>query len=374
MKHIHKTLAAAALSLLCAACLLSCNSKDDPTAPNKSNPTEFTLKGCDFGITLLDYEKGGATDSSYVFEGVWKEGAFRFGWKKLDEMTPNILPDGRNRLVFNVDSEDAGFEGVNAASTSRCINIVPVGKDHTSYELEWVAEGESTITLWCGEGNSRKEVSFKVTSKKEIPFTGIKVRFHDGNNSSVQIAKCINKDAVAASANCKMFDGDWSHCSLMEIVGPEPLNATMYNERNEKIIMFVTTLIKLPLVDEKYKISSSDDMYIGWNEYFEKCPDLNVLDPIFNSLSFPKVDIYETHSAYGYGEVSASYDKNKLVNFSDIRERRIRGYKAQYSYRPGARGGFSMSFDIVQEKDYEKKVNQEFIREDWYYYSEGVMN
>ncbi len=373
MKHIFNALAAAALSLLCAACLMSCN-KDDPNAPNKSNPTEFSLKGCDFSITLLDYEKGGATDSSYVFEGVWKEGAFRFGWKKLDEMVPNILPDGRNRLVFNVDSQEPGFEGVNAASTSRCINIVPVGKDHTSYELEWVAEGESTITLWCGEGNSRKEVSFKVTSKKEIPFTGIKVRFHDGENSTVQIAKCVNRNSIFAEANCKMFNGDWSKCSLMEIVGPEPLNATMYNERNEKTIMLVTTSIRLPLVDEKYKISSSDDMYIGWNEYFEKCPDLNVLDPKFNQLSFPDANIYETHKVAEHGNVNTSYDKNKLVNFSDIRERRMRGYKAQYSYMPGVLGSFSMTFGIIQEKDYEKMVNQEFKAEDWAFYSEGRMN
>ncbi|MBQ9660545.1 MAG: hypothetical protein IJV37_04680, partial [Bacteroidales bacterium] len=61
--------AAAALFLLCAVCLPSCN-KDNPDGPNRSNPTEFTLKGCDFDITVLDHERGYDRDSAYVFEGV----------------------------------------------------------------------------------------------------------------------------------------------------------------------------------------------------------------------------------------------------------------------------------------------------------------
>lgn len=224
MKHIRSLLATAAVLLLGAALLSSCD-KNNPLAPNKSNPTEYSLPGCDFNVTLLDHEQGYSKDSTYIFEGIWKENAFRFGYYKLDPMTPNILPDNKNQLVFKISSNDPSFQGVNASSSAQCINIVPDGKDHTVYHLEWVAEGESTITLWCGEDATRKEISFKATSKKEIPFEGFRVRFNDRTI-------IVNENTTEGQAG--MFSiphfkqyGSWDKLPVFEIVGPEPLNATL---------------------------------------------------------------------------------------------------------------------------------------------------
>nr|MCR5071324.1 hypothetical protein [Bacteroidales bacterium] len=169
-------LAGAAAILLSLAGLASCD-KNNPLAPNRNNPPEAGLKAAAFDITLLDHERGYNRDSVYCFEGIWKQDAFYFGYWKLDPMVPNIFPEGQNQLEFRISSEAAGFEGVNASSSSRCINIVQDGADHTRYHLEWVAEGESTITFWNGEGDARQEISFKATSKKHIPFVNLKYRY-----------------------------------------------------------------------------------------------------------------------------------------------------------------------------------------------------
>ena len=84
-----------ALALLCVAGLQSCD-KDNPQRPNRDNPVASELRSAAFEITLRDCEKGYSRDSNYVFEVVWKDGAFRFGLQQLDEMTPNIRPDGKN--------------------------------------------------------------------------------------------------------------------------------------------------------------------------------------------------------------------------------------------------------------------------------------
>ena len=308
-------------AIICAACIVSCN-KDDPNAPNKSNPTECTLKGCDFGITLLDYEKGGASDSSYVFEGVWKEGAFRFGLHKLDEMTPNILPDGQNRLVLNVDSEEAGFEGVNAASTARCVNIIPVGKDHISYELVWVAEGESTITLWCGEGPSRKEISFKVTSRKEIPLEGFRYRI----NNEVFDFQAESFENRVLSAYDETNPG-WENMQVLEIIGPTPLNATVPDDE----FFVINENYGLPDMDDDAKVVYGD----GGPEvaYGDRIYELNLRH--YGSFRWLKSNTDEDFKK----DVSC-WNKYKPADF---RERRILVWKVTSGFSGQSLGSMAMN-------------------------------
>jgi hypothetical protein len=226
----NKSIPLASVLLTGVLLIPSCKNPNDPLAPNRDNPLEAVLPAAPFGITLLDHERGHAKDSVYCFEGVWKDDAFRFGLERLDPMVPNILPEGRNRLEFRISSDDAGFRGVNAASSSRCINIVQDGSDHLRYHLEWVAEGESTITFWNGEGSARREIAFKATSWKEIPMEGISFRYdgflyrfhkwvvsenyHDGQETY----------GIVRSWNPKREDLDY--LPVLEIVGPVPLNAT----------------------------------------------------------------------------------------------------------------------------------------------------
>ena len=251
MRILPNLLAVPALALLCAVCLPSCD-KNNPQGPNRDNPVASDLRSAAFELTLLDGEQGFCRDSHYVFEGIWKDGAFRFGLQKLDEMTPNIRPDGKNRLEFTVSSDVAGFEGVNATSSARCINIVPDGNDHTRYHLEWVAEGESTITFWNGEGAGRKEISFKATARKEIPLEGIKMRI-DGEMFLMCPVRGLERDPdypscwlVRHAKDQQYFESRnhsgiktrigiaWTHQNpldpgighVLEIIGPEPLNAT----------------------------------------------------------------------------------------------------------------------------------------------------
>ncbi len=249
MKHLHHLLATAALTLLCAVCFISCGDKDTPLAPNTNNPTEYSLKGVNFDLVALDYERGFSKDSNYVFEGVWKNGHFWFGKDKLDTMQLNITPD--NGIVLKVVSDDPAFEGVNAASTSRCINIVPDTKDHTAYHLDWVEEGQSTITLWCGEGSAKREVKFVATSKKEIPIEGIKIRIDGVDGEMAVFKKGDVTELYGGKLNIpqgrppKIVDlgseryfklvqeynsgferNNWEKHVVFEIAGPIPMNAT----------------------------------------------------------------------------------------------------------------------------------------------------
>ena len=359
-----RLLVQAVLVLFGVACLSSCV-KDGPEAPNRTNPEEMVLPGCDFGVTLQDHERGYAPDSAYVFEGVWKEGAFRFGRDRLDEMTPNILPESRNRLVFSVFSDSSDFGGVNASSSARCINVIPVGGDRRSYELEWVAEGESTITLWCGEGEARREVHFRATSRKEIPFTGIRVRFHDERGSTVQVARCPRGDSFPAYGSAALFDGDWSHCRMMEIIGPEPLNATLVNERGEALMLFVTTVVDLPVVNGENLIDGPQTRYLGWQEYLDRCPDVRMLDADLNVTEAEGIDLQGTHPARS--DLTARFAEEKRINFADIRERRLRGYRAPYGYCPGTEGKVGMSFYFYKVADAEKVYTQTLSQGDWFY-------
>ncbi|SKC37015.1 hypothetical protein SAMN06298214_0072 [Bacteroidales bacterium WCE2004] len=227
MKNIPNRLTAPVLTLLLAFGLTACD-KDRPDGPNKNNPAEHPLASCAFSLDVRDCERGFSPDSSYVFEGVYRDGSFYFGADKRDAMVLNITPD--NRIILTASADAAGFEGVNASSSSRCINIVPDGTDHTTYHLEWVAEGESTITFWNGEGAGRKEISFKATSMKEIPLEGIAFRY-DGIVYKFQ--KQIPTEYVTEGAFQHMFLKRWDgrpesfdRLPAFELIGPIPLNAT----------------------------------------------------------------------------------------------------------------------------------------------------
>ena len=227
MKSILYRLTAPVLALLCAASLAACD-KDRPDGPNKDNPAEHQLASCAFSLNARDCERGFSPDSSYVFEGVFRDGSFYFGADKRDAMVLNITPD--NQIILTASSEAAGFEGVNASSSSRCINIVPDGTDHATYHLQWVAEGESTITFWNGEGAGRQEISFQATSKKEIPLEGIAFRY-DG--SVYKFQKQIPTEYVTEGTFqymlLKKWDGKpekFEKLPTFELIGPVPLNAT----------------------------------------------------------------------------------------------------------------------------------------------------
>ena len=228
MKNITTKSTTLALALLGIFALGACHPKDGPEGPNPNNPTEYALEACAFGLNVQDCERGFSRDSNYVFEGVYRDGKFYFGEEKRDEMVLNITPD--NKIILNAVAESDKFRGVNASSSSRCINIVSDGPDHTAYHLEWVAEGESTITLWNGEGAGRQEISFKVTSRKEIPLEGIAFRY-DG--SIYKFQKVIPTEYVSEGTFQYMLLKAWKngkenldYLPTFELVGPIPLNAT----------------------------------------------------------------------------------------------------------------------------------------------------
>lgn len=216
------------LILLTGACC-----KDAADAPNTSNPVALPLPGASFSLTVLDQERGFSEDSLYVFEGVWRDGHFWFGPEQRDSMQLNITPD--NGITLKISSEDAAFEGVNAASSSRCINIIHDGRDRTSYHLEWVAEGQSVITLWCGDGPARREIRFTATSRREIPMEGILVRI-DGKDYRMRKRTAeeqkhpVYLSDPAIHFNCS--GGQYVRDKLsaghvtLEMIGPVPLNAT----------------------------------------------------------------------------------------------------------------------------------------------------
>ena len=227
MKNIPNRLTAPVLALLLAFGLTACD-KDRPDGPNRNNPAERQLASCAFGLSVRDCERGFSPDSSYVFEGVFRDGSFYFGADKRDAMVLNITPD--NRIVLTASADAAGFEGVNASSSSRCINVVPDGTDRTTYHLEWVAEGESTITFWNGEGAGRKEISFKATSRKEIPLEGIAFRY-DGHvyRFQKQIPTEYVTEGTFQYMLLKKWDGrpeTFDRLPVFELIGPIPLNAT----------------------------------------------------------------------------------------------------------------------------------------------------
>lgn len=268
MKHFIHTLLTTAALVFCAVCFTSCN-KDG--GPNKNNPVEVSLPAAPFDLIVLDHEHGFNKDSNYVFEGVWKNGHFWFGREKLDTMQLNINPD--NGIVLRVSSENSAFKGVNAASSSRCINIVQDGNDHRQYHLEWVAEGQSKITLWCGEGSSRKEIHFIATSKKEIPMTGIRFRVNGEEGLAVKAhyiplmnyspgslpgeftLSDYNKAFRAFNSTKTQYLRNDRHSGTvkLEIIGPEPLNATK--------MVLTTAFNSVSLQDHYAKLHTTNNGY-----------------------------------------------------------------------------------------------------------------
>ncbi len=336
MKNHHFAVAAALL--LGAAGLASCD-KDNPLSPNKNNPTAVKLQASDFSVTLLDHENGYEKDSVYCFEGVWKEDAFYFGYWKLDPMTPNILPDGRNQLEFKIQSDATGFEGVNASSSSRCINIVQDGADHTRYHLEYVAEGESTITFWNGEGATRKEISFQATSKAYIPIETIKFRI-DGELYQISHTACGYEEKFNL---LKQFPAGakWEDLPTFELV-PTPLNATL----KEGEIAYARLSIALYRVDENGNgsplmtpdgklVDNSIPWYLSYTYQ-----DMKTFWPEFRWLST------QCHPSENY-----SGDDLLKVNFNDLRERHAKVYttKMDSPFKKGYNDRIEFRWSIENE-------------------------
>ena len=229
----------AALALLLAALPVSCR-KDLSDAPNPHNPPVIPLPSAGFGLAVADRERGRDPDSVYVFEGVWRDGHFRFGPEKRDTMQLNITAD--NGLMLTVLSDDPDFAGVNAASSARCIDIVPDDPGHRRFHLERVCEGQAVITLWNGEGDTRREIRFTATSRSEIPVEGILVRI-DGQEyrmyggateasdfSGLRLGKAPSAWEPWLQELVQPFPGrredDWTDHVRLEVVGCIPLNAT----------------------------------------------------------------------------------------------------------------------------------------------------
>ncbi len=347
MKSILYRLTAPVLALLCAASLAACD-KDRPDGPNKDNPAEHPLASCAFSLNARDCERGFSPDSSYVFEGVFRDGSFYFGADKRDAMVLNITPD--NQIILTASSEAAGFEGVNASSSSRCINIVPDGTDRTTYHLQWVAEGESTITFWNGEGAGRQEISFQATSKKEIPLEGIAFRY-DG--SVYKFQKQIPTEYVTEGTFqymlLKKWDGKpdkFEKLPTFELIGPVPLNAT-------------PTLLYLT---QKFiaNIPSSDDPVYG-KEVSAYDYNLRMYRDYRWFPKFIQPTIPEEYPFLDEAPLSVQIDcQQKYVNNmlklfpADLRERRIKFWIDGVSSM-GA-GGFAMYF---RSEDTHVSANEE---------------
>lgn len=342
--------AAAALLFPLTLSLSSCSGRASMDAPNTHNPPERALNGTGFGLVVLDGERGFSKDSNYVFEGEWRDGHFWFGREKLDTMQLNITPT--NSIVLKISSEDPAFEGVNAASSSRCIDIVPDAGDRSSFHLEWVEEGQSRITLWCGEGPARHEISFIATSRKEIPMTGIKVRI-DGVESEMAVFTAddfydwsINKVPNETSLNHVFFSkpnladiGLKRYQALVqeynsgyhrnyinehvvfEIAGPVPLNATP----TEHIYMAINDLCFYE-PDPHLLTNTFTPGYVGspparfgsfpiYYENFYQNPDLNWFEPVLCTEEL-RSDVFKIIKYFESSENSKLYP-------ADLRERLI---------------------------------------------------
>jgi len=297
-------------------CFASCNRA---LAPNSENPPEVALHSANFDVLLLDYERGYVRDSSYCFEGELRDEVFYFGHDKKIPMVPNIFPNDENRLEFKVSSDVAGFEGVNASSSSRCVNIVQDGTDHTKYHLEWVAEGTSTITFWNGEGNSMKKKSFTVTSYKTIPLVGIKFRYGDSEYAVTRLCRkkgnfenpeySLGYEKESLSLHNKM-ETDASRLPVLEIY-PDPLNANAGPEGPYEGNLYLYV---------EFSPSSTADVF--WNNNVSNYP----------GFRWPALDTM--HDAIGaYMMTGGEIGKRKMEWFErygrkilpcDIRERRIK--------------------------------------------------
>ena len=230
----------AALAAAVLLATLSACQKQGPDSPNLNNPPELPLPAAPFEVGVLDFEHGRDPDSAYVFEGVWREGHFRFGRQQLDTMQLNL--SGKNGITLTISSEAPDFQGVNASSSTRAIDIVPEGGDRCRYRLERVCEGASTITLWNGEGAMRHEIRFTVTAREDIPAEAVRIRI-DGQeylmSRAFNSAGSLSGYRIGLSPSAwkpewqelvKVFPGrredDRTDHVELEIAGCVPLNAT----------------------------------------------------------------------------------------------------------------------------------------------------
>ena len=336
MKNITTKSTTLALALLGIFALGACHPKDGPEGPNPNNPTEYALEACAFGLNVQDCERGFSRDSNYIFEGVYRDGKFYFGEEKRDEMVLNITPD--NKIILNAVAESDKFRGVNASSSSRCINIVSDGPDHTAYHLEWVAEGESTITLWNGEGAGRQEISFKVTSRKEIPLEGIAFRY-DG--SIYKFQKVIPTEYVSEGTFQYMLLKAWKngkenldYLPTFELVGPIPLNAT-------PTVLYLTQDFTAFIPDPNDRVYGKEVSVYDFNERLYK--DYRWF-PEYSLPSFPEgynEQNWETCPLELQSEWQHQYLESMLKLYpSDLRERRIKLWVDKTSER--SLGGFAL--------------------------------
>ena len=326
------------LSLMAAGMFaLGLSSCNDPLGPNKNNPPAEILQAADFDITLLDHEQGWTKDSLYCFEGVWKGDAFYFGYFKLDPMVPNILPDRQNQLEFVISSEAAGFEGVNASSSSQCINIVQDTKDRKHFHLEYVAEGESTITFWNGEGDARKEISFQATSKAEIPIEGFLARV-DGKEYRFSKTNGSATKVLTTFKYRNDFPG-WDKMHIVELVGPIPLNATRaYDTQNPLIIQASWVLAYL---DE-------DGNACNWDIYStdDEIGSLRQNDDEIQKKYFPDYRWIQNEICYPDNGMG----KNIPITPADLRERRLMMWSVKNKYSTW--GGLNILIeDVIDDSD-----------------------
>lgn len=357
MKYIK--ISCLAIVILGAALLAASCSK--AILGNSNNPVAVSLPSADFGITILDYERGYDRDSNYVFEGVWEKDAFLFGVYKTEKMVPNITPD--NGITFRINSDSPNFQGVNASSSKACIDIVQDGNDHTVYHLEWVEEGETTITFWNGEGESKKEISFTATSKKEIPLEGFKYRtamkeyiftkfyadhYIQARESIVQqlnhhewkysndISDYTNFPSWR-SAGCNYYYDDWEKMVPIEIY-PVPLNATPTAKPMIMGVGYTCTCPEGPLSEDKIDaLNTANYPQFRWFKPKQR-------------KTYPFEPNEDSDEAYKKAWEEKMQDQMRVYP-SDLRERRIKLFYSENKGRPG----FSMEIYCGNEYDFEQK-------------------
>lgn len=314
----------------------------DPS--NRDNPPVIDFPSASFEITVRDCERGYSEDSTYIFEGIYRDGHFWYGKDRLDSCGVNLDP-GFNEFVFSFSSEDPSFKGVNASSSHRCINIVADNDARTCYRLEYVDKGESTINFWTGDGVDRKAISFTATAGKHIPVEGFKVRvdgveyrlygpFESKNEGFVSHdpdGKSISDVYISGILEGKedrfgTYEGMMRCPKVFEIAGTVPMNAS-----REPIYTFCDEVGIVPSEDLlEYKPGDPDgekdengeyrgyypfpyyDLNLKWN------PDFRWLTPV----------LYGSAAYITYSSDKIETDPEYTYYPSDLRERKCLIWRA----------------------------------------------
>jgi len=360
MKHI-RILGLAGMMLGAVLLAASCSKA---LQNNKNNPVTASLPAADFDITVLDYERGYNRDSNYVFEGVWEKDAFLFGFYKTEKMVPNITPD--NGITFRISSDSPSFQGVNASSSKAGIDIVQDGNDHTVYHLEWVAEGESTITFWNGDGENKKQVSFTVTSKKVIPLEGFKYRtkrkefvfrkyyadhFDWAPGESILIPLANHHEweydyetaektpsPSFGESGCGLYNQDWGKMDPVEIY-PVPLNATPTEQPFILAYGYSCVTNEEGIDDDEVdELNFKNFPDFRWLKAKQRTPDQRIISTKNTDEEVKK-------------NWSDAYRNNMRVYPCDLRERRIKFFY----YGNSGQAWFDMTLFSGNEYDFEQK-------------------